>query len=262
DKNKYRGVNVMPVLESMVGDVRPALLILLGAVGFVLLIACANIANLLLARATTRHKEMAIRAALGAGRWRIVRQLLTESVLLALAGGALGLLVALWGTDLLIKLNSADVPRLAQLGLDWRVLIFTLSVALLTGLLFGLVPALHASKSDLTESLKEGGRGSSDGARHNRIRSALIIAEVAIAIVLLVGAGLLIQSLRRLQHVSPGFEPANVLTLNVGLPDVKYNTAQQVNFYRNLCERIEALPGVVSASAVYPLPLGGDRIGI
>jgi putative ABC transport system permease protein len=262
DHNKNRGVYVQPALEGLVGDIRPALLILLGAVGFVLLIACANVANLLLARATTRHKEIAIRSALGASRWRVVQQLLTESLLLAFVGGALGLLVALWGTDLLVKLNSTDIPRVAQTGLDMRSLGFTLVVSLLTGVLFGLVPALQASKSDLNETLKEGGRSAGTGARRNHVRNTLIVAEVAIAVVLLVGAGLLIQSLRRLQHVNPGFDPANVLTLNVGLPDVKYTSQQQASFYRNLHERIEALPGVVSASAIYPVPLGGDRIGV
>ena len=262
DTNAHRGTNVMSALESLVGDVRPALLILLGAVGCVLLIACANVANLLLARATTRHKEIAIRAALGASRLRVVRQLLTESVLLALAGGALGLLVALWGGDLLVALSGEDIPRAAQVGLDVRVLGFTLLVSFVTGVLFGLVPALHAARFDLTESLKEGGRSGTEGARRNHVRSALVVAEVAIALVLLVGAGLLMQSLRRLQHVNPGFDAHNVLTLNVTLPEVRYKTPQQVEFYRNLRERVAQLPGVTSASVVFPLPLSGDRIGI
>jgi putative ABC transport system permease protein len=262
DTNAHRGTRVMSALESLVGDVRPALLILLGAVGCVLLIACANVANLLLARATTRHKEIAIRAALGASRWRVVRQLLTESVLLAFAGGALGLLFALWGGDLLVALSGDDIPRATQINLDWRVLGFTLLVSFVTGVLFGLVPALHAAKFELTESLKEGGRSSVEGARRNRVRSALVVAEMTVALVLLVGAGLLMQSLRRLQHVNPGFDAHNVLTLTVSLPEVKYKTPQQVDFYRSLRERVAALPGVTSASAVFPLPLGGDRIGI
>ncbi|MEK6408191.1 MAG: ABC transporter permease [Acidobacteriota bacterium] len=260
DSNSHRGISVIPALETLVGDIRPALLILLGAVGCVLLIACANVANLLLARATIRHKEMAIRAALGATRARVVRQLLTESVLLSLAGGALGLLVALWSTQLLVALSGDDVPRAAQIGLDGRVLGFTLLVSLLTGLVFGLFPALHSSKTDLTESLKEGGRGSTDGARRNRMRGALVVAEVAIAVVLLVGAGLLIQSLRRLQQVNPGFDPHNVLTLSLGLPEVKYSSQRQIDFYRQVLSRIESLPGVRSASAVLPLPLGSDRL--
>src|SRR5947209_4129285 len=262
DTNKNRGITVIPALENLVGNVRTALLILLGAVGCVLLIACANVANLLLARATTRNKEIAIRAALGASRLRVIRQLLTESVLLSLAGGALGLLIALWGTDLLVAVSGNAIPRSTQIGLDVYVLGFTFLVALVTGVLFGLAPALQASRSDLTEALKEGGRSSGDGARHNRLRSALIVAEVAIALMLLVGSGLLIQSLRRLQQVSPGFDSHNVLTLSVGLPDVKYNTQQQADFYRSLRERIEALPGVASASAVFPLPLSGERMGI
>ena len=262
DENSHRGVVIVPALESLVGDVRPALLILLGAVGLVLLIACVNVANLLLARASTRHKEMAIRAALGASRSRVVRQLLTESVLLSMAGGALGLLVALWGTDVLVSLSRNDLPRAGQIGLDLRVLGFTLLVSLLTGIVFGLVPAIHSSRTDLTESLKEGGRGSTEGAGRNRLRAALVVGEVAIAIVLLAGAGLLIQSLRRLQQVSPGFDPHNVLSFSIGLPEVKYKPEQQVAFYRQLKARLESLPGVKSASAVMPLPLGGDRMRV
>jgi putative ABC transport system permease protein len=262
DENTRRGVTLVPALESLVGEVRPALLILLGAVGCVLLIACANVANLLLARATTRHKEMAIRSALGASRWRVVRQLLTESVLLAIAGGALGLLVAMWGTDVLVSLTRNDLPRAAQIGLDGRVLAFTLLVSIITGIVFGLAPALHSSKTDLTESLKEGGRGSTEGARRNRVRAVLVVGEVAIAIILLAGAGLLIQSLRRLQQVDPGFNPHNVLSFSIGLPEVKYKPAQQVEFYRQLTARIESLPGVRSASSVMPLPLGGDRMRV
>ncbi|HWO01097.1 MAG TPA: ABC transporter permease, partial [Blastocatellia bacterium] len=262
DENSHRGVNLVPALESMVGDVRPALLILLGAVGCVLLIGCANVANLLLARATTRHKEMAIRAALGASRWRVVRQLLTESVLLSMAGGALGLLVAMWGTDVLVSLSHDDLPRASQIGLDGRVLGFTFLISILTGVVFGLVPALHSSKTELTESLKEGGRGSTESARRNRLRAVLVVGEVAIAIVLLAGAGLLIQSLRRLQQVNPGFNPHHILTFNIGLPEVKYKTQQQVEFYRQLINRIDSLPGVRSASAVMPLPMGGDRVRV
>ncbi|MGA9770722.1 MAG: ABC transporter permease [Blastocatellia bacterium] len=262
DDNSHRGVYVVGTLEDMVGDLRPALLILLSAVGCVLLIACANVANLLLARATTRQKEMAIRSALGASRLRVVRQLLTESVTLAITGGALGLLIALWGTDLLVVLSGDDIPRATEIRLDGGVLLFTLAVSVLTGLIFGLVPAIQSSRPDLSESLKEGGRSSTEGARRNLIRSALVVFEVAIAIVLLVGAGLLIESLRRLQNINPGFNPKNVLTLKMGLPDVKYTTEKQVAFYRELLERINALPGVAQASAVLPLPLSGDRMRI
>jgi putative ABC transport system permease protein len=253
---------VEPTLEALVGDIRPALLILLGAVGCVLLIACANVANLLLARAMVRHKEMAIRSALGASRMRVVRQLLTESVLLSLAGGTLGLFLAVWWSDLLVALGKQNIPRALQVGLDWRVLGFTLLVSLLTGLIFGLVPAIHSSKTELTESLKEGARGSGEGARRNRIRGVLVVSELAIAVVLLVGAGLLIQSLWRLRNVSPGFESQNLLSLVVGIPEVKYPTEKQDQFYRDLVARVQSLPGVRSAGAVIPLPLSGDLFRI
>jgi len=261
DENTHKGIRVESALKALVGDIRPALLILLGAVACVLLIACANVANLLLARAMTRHKEMAVRSALGASRMRVVRQLLTESVLLSLAGGVLGLVLAVWWSDLLIALGKKDIPRAIQIGLDWRVLGFTLAVSVLTGLVFGLVPALHLSKTQLTESLKEG-RGAGAGARKNRVRGVLVVAELAIAVVLLVGAGLLIQSLWRLQHVNPGLQPENILTFNLSLPDVRYSSEKQVRFYRDLMARIRSLPGVQSASAVMPLPLSGDRMGI
>lgn len=261
DTNTNKGIRIEPTLQALVGDVRPALLILLGAVACVLLIACANVANLLLARAMTRHKEMAVRSALGASRLRVVRQLLTESVLLSLAGGGLGLALAVWWSDLLIALGKQDIPRAIQVGLDWRVLGFTLSVTLLTGFVFGLVPALQLSKTDLTESLKEG-RGAGAGARKNRVRGVLVIAELAIAVVLLVGAGLLIQSFWRLQHVNSGLQAHNVLTFNVSIPEVRYSSEKQVRFYRDLTNRLRALPGVQSASASVPLPLSGDRFMI
>ncbi len=262
DKNLHRGVKVEPTLEALVGDIRPALLILLGAVGCVLLIACANVANLLLARAMTRQKEMAIRAALGASRLRVIRQLLTESVLLSLAGGTLGLVLAVWWSDLLIALGKENIPRAMQVGLDWRVLVFTLVVSVMTGVVFGLVPAIHSSKTELTESLKEGGRGSGEGARRNRVRGVLVVSELAIAVVLLVGAGLLIQSLWRLRQVSPGFQSANPLTFVVGIPEVRYPTEKQSPFYRDLVQRVRSLPGVQSATAVVPLPLSGDQFRI
>ncbi len=261
DTNTHKGIRLESALRALVGDIRPALLILLGAVACVLLIACANVANLLLARAMTRHKEMAVRSALGASRLRVVRQLLTESVLLSITGGLLGLALAVWWSDLLIALGKKDIPRAIQVGLDWRVLAFTLGVSLLTGVIFGLVPALQLSKSELTESLKEG-RGAGGGARKNRIRGVLMVAELAIAVVLLVGAGLLIQSLWRLQHVSPGLKPENILTFNMSLPDVRYSSEKQVRFYGDLMTRVGLLPGVQSASAVLPLPLSGDRFNI
>ncbi|MEP6819182.1 MAG: ABC transporter permease [bacterium] len=258
DKDLHKSVSLEPTLDALVGDIRPALLILLGAVGCVLLIACANVANLLLARAMTRHKEMAIRSALGASRMRVVRQLLTESILLSLAGGTLGLVLAVWWSDLLVALGKQNIPRALQVGLDWRVLAFTFVVSILTGVVFGLVPAIHSSKTELTESLKEGGRSGSEGARRNRVRGVLVVSELAIAVVLLVGAGLLIQSLWRLRQVSPGFASQNLLTFVVGIPEVKYPTEKQDQFYRDLVARLQSLPGVTSAGSVIPLPLSGD----
>ncbi len=262
DENTRKGLRMESALSALVGDVRPALLILLGAVACVLLIACANVANLLLARATGRHKEMAIRAALGASRIRVIRQLLTESLLLSLLGGALGLLLAVWWSDLLIALGKEDIPRALEVAIDWRVLTFTLGVSLLTGLIFGLAPAFHSSKTELVESLKEGGRGTSEGARRNRVRNVLVVSELAIAVVLLVGAGLLIQSLWRLQKVNSGLEPENVLTAIVTLPETKYKYEKQTQFFIDLKSRLETTPGVQSASTIFPLPLSGDRFSI
>ena len=262
DTNTRRGLRVDSALAALVGDVRPTLFILLGAVACVLLIACANVANLLLARATSRHKEMAIRSAMGASRVRVIRQLLTESVLLSILGGAVGLLLAVWWSDLLIALGKEDIPRAVQVGIDWRVLGFTLGVSLLTGIIFGLAPAVHSSKSELVDALKEGGRGTSEGARRNKVRNVLVVSELAIAVVLLVGAGLLIQSLWRLQKVNSGLAPENVLTFNVGLPEVKYNYEKQAQFFIDLKSRLESTPGVQSASSILPLPLSGDRFSI
>jgi putative ABC transport system permease protein len=261
DTNTNTGMRVESALHAIVGDIRPALLIMLGAVGCVLLIACANVANLLLARAMTRHKEMALRSALGASRLRVVRQLLTESVLLSVAGGLLGLVLAVWWSDLLIALGKKDIPRAIQVGLDWRVLAFTFGLSVLTGVIFGLVPALQLSKTDLTESLKEG-RGAGGGARRNRMRNVLVVAELAIAVVLLVGAGLLIQSLWRLRSVSSGLRPENVLTLDIALPEVRYKSEKQARFFSDLLTQVRSLPGVQSASAIAPLPLSGNRFSI
>ncbi|MCA1577503.1 MAG: ABC transporter permease [Acidobacteria bacterium] len=262
DTNTHKGLRLESALSALVGDVRPALLILLGAVACVLLIACANVANLLLARATGRHKEMAIRAALGASRLRVIRQLLTESVLLSLVGGAVGLLLAVWWSDLLIALGKDDIPRAVKVGIDWRVLGFTFGVSVLTGLIFGLFPAFHSSKTELVESLKDGGRGTSEGARRNRMRSALAVGELAIAVVLLVAAGLLLQSLWRLQNVNSGLNPENVLTFSVSVPENRYEGVKQGQFFSNLMTRLESSPGVQAASVISPLPLSGDRFSI
>ncbi len=256
--NTGHGVNVFPLYEEVVSSARPALLVLLGAVAFVLLIACANVANLLLARGSTRQKEIAIRTALGARRGRIVRQLLTESVLLALAGGIVGTLLALWGLDLLLTVGTDSIPRAKEIKLDTTVLVFTLLVSFVTGLIFGIIPALQASKPNLNESLKEGSRGASASFFRNRVRSLFVIAEVAICLVLLIGAGLMIKSFARLLNVSTGFNPENVLTFNIALSNSKYNTSEQVTaFYQQTLERISALPGAQSAAAIAALPLAG-----
>jgi putative ABC transport system permease protein len=244
--------------ERLVGDVRPHLLLLLGAVGLVLLIACANVANLLLARATTRSKEFAIRAALGAGRLRLVRQLLTESVLLSLLGGAAGTLLALWATDVLVASWPSRVPRPDQIGVDWRVLGFTAAVTLLTGLVFGLAPALFATRTDLNESLKESSSQTTTGASRNRVRHLLVVSELALATMLLLGAGLMLKSFWLLRGVDPGFRADNVLTVQVSLQAKKYlEEWRRAAFFREVLERTENLPGVESAGAINNLPLGG-----
>jgi putative ABC transport system permease protein len=245
--------------EYIVGpELRRALLIMLGAVGFVLLIACVNIANLLLARAATREREIAIRTALGAGRVRLIRQLLTESFLLSIAGGALGLLLALWGIAGLRTAASNSVPRLAEAGIDGGVLAFVVAVSLITALVFGLLPAMHASKPDLTQSLKEGGRGSTGGARGRRTRSLLVVAEVALSLVLLVGAGLMIRSFFRLQQIDPGFNVDDLLTLDLTAPRSRYpKPADKAAFYEKVVARMQTLPGTQSAAASSALPLGG-----
>jgi putative ABC transport system permease protein len=250
------GVNVVPVLEQTVGAIRRTLVILFLAVILVLLIACANVANLLLARASGRRREVALRAALGAGRWRIVRQLLTENMLLAALGGALGVLLAWWGLRLLVDLSPANIPRLENIRLDGHVLWFTLGLSLLTGLIFGLAPALQTTQLKLSETLKEGGRTGSGGRSARLIRGVLVVVEVAFTLVLLVGAGLLIRSFWRLQQVDPGFKTDNVLTLRLSLPRSRYTDgAQAVSFFERLQERLAALPGVASVSSTTDIML-------
>ncbi|HWS52912.1 MAG TPA: ABC transporter permease [Pyrinomonadaceae bacterium] len=259
DSNAGVGVRLASAQEDLVGDVRPTLLVLLGAVGLVLLIACANVANLLLARAAGRHREIAVRTALGAWRRRIVRQLLTESLLLAFAGGLLGLLFALWGVKLLSAFVPENVPRFGETSLDLRVLGFTLAASVLTGLLFGIAPALQSSRLDLNEALKEGGRGGTDGRGRTRVRSLLIVSEVALSLVLLIGAGLLIKSFVKLRNTNPGFDPSNTLTASLSLAPVRYDTDEKIaDFYGRLVERVRGLPGVESVGAVNPLPLGDN----
>jgi predicted permease len=249
-------VSVRPLLEQVVGDVRPALLVLLGAVGCVLLIACANVANLLLARAAVREKEMAVRTAIGAGRWRIVRQLLTESLALSFAGGALGLLIAFWGLDALRALAPGNIPRLQNIALDGRVLLFTSVVTMLTGVLFGLAPALRSSRVNLGETLKEGGRALAGGGGQ-RLRDVLVVVEIALSLVLLAGAGLLVRSFVRVQQVEPGFDARGVLSMRLSVTGTPYAGERSTEFYRQLLERARAMPGVESAGVASIIPLGG-----
>lgn len=250
------GVRLFPMAEMYSGRIRPVLLVLLGAVGLLLLIACANLANLLLARAATREREIAIRGALGASRLRVVRQLLTESLVLAFAGGLLGLILAAWSVRLLRGVVPDMFPMMKQMTVDSRVLLFTVGICMLTSLLFGLVPALKASRTDLNTTLKEAGGRSESSGGSQRIRSTLLASEVALAVLLSVSAGLLVRSFVRVMKVNPGLRTENILTMNLSLPDVRYPTPlQRMTFYKTLVERLETLPGVKSAGAVQFLPL-------
>ncbi|MBO0859499.1 MAG: ABC transporter permease [Chloracidobacterium sp.] len=255
--NEGWGVVLTTLREDLAGDYRKALLILMGAVGLVLLIACVNVANLLLSRASSRAKEVAIRTALGAGRWRVFRQLLTESVLLGLMGGALGCGLAVWGLDLLVAAIPIDLPFWMKFNLDGRVLGFTASVTLLASLIFGAAAALQTSKVNLNEALKEGASGGSGANRHQMLR-LLVVTEVALSLILLIGAGLMMRSFMRLQGVNPGFNPENLLTLRVDLPGAKYDTPEKSRaFFKGLLERVSALPGAQAAGAAWRLPLAG-----
>ena len=261
------GARIYPLHNQVVGQMRTGLAILLGAVVFVLLIACANLATMLLARASARERELAIRIALGAGRWRLLRQMLTESVLLALAGAAGGVILSIWGLELLKQIGARTIPRLAEVNVDLVVLIVTAVVAVGTGILFGLIPAFASAKPELTEALKEGGRGSTSGARRNQVRNSLVVAEIALALVLLVGAGLLLKSYARVQDVNPGFNPNNVLTMEVSLPQLKYPSpgpaylggTSAINFFQEAHRRIAELPGVQATGCTTTLPLSGSN---
>jgi len=262
DTNAGLTASVIPVLKDTVRKYDQALWVMMGAVAFVLLIACANVANLMLARASGRQKEIALRAALGASRWRIVRQLLTESLLVALLGGALGVLIAFWGIDLLRGANPGDAAKYApgwdQLGLNFPVLAFTIGISLLSGLVFGLAPSVQVSKPNLNSALKEGGRQGHGGS--NRLRSSLVVFEIALSLILLVGAGLLVRSFLSLLKTNPGFNPDHLMTMNLVLPAAKYkNETQRAAFYSDLVQRVQTVPGVQSAAMVNYIPLGGSN---
>jgi putative ABC transport system permease protein len=263
-ENRDRGLVMAPFMEELVGDYRPRLFVLLGAVGFVLLIACANIANLLLARGTARSRETAIRAAIGAGRGHLIRQALTESLVLAVSGGLLGLLVGYWGVSLLAAFGPEDVPRLAQARLDGPAVAFAVGLTLLSGLVFGLAPAIRMAGRLPHEALKEGGRSGSRAGSRDRLRNVLVVGEIAVALVLLTGAGLLIRSAIALNQVDPGFDPQGVVAGRVSLPEVAYQTPEQVTrTFQRIEERIAAVPGAAGGALVSTAPLeGGGSNGL
>ena len=263
DANEGVGLTTFPLHEAMVGDIRQSVLFLLGAVGLVLLIACANVANLLLARSAARESELAVRTALGARRGRLVRQLLTESVILSMAGGGLGLLLGVWGAAFLVSLKPQGIPRLDAVAVDPTVILFTFGIAVVTGLLFGAVPAFQATRGGLSASLKAGGRGAVTHRGGARVRGALVVAEMALAVMLLAGAGLLLRSFVRLQSVNPGFDAAQTLSFDVSLPRAGYaDPPKQVAFFDQLLPRLRALPGVRASEAVMMLPLTGSSFNI
>ena len=259
ESNSGWDTTLQSLQEAVVGRIRPAMLTLTAAVGFVLLIACVNLANLLLSRSAARRREIGIRSSMGAGRGRLIRQFLTESVLLSAIGAAAGLALAWIGTRLLVNLSPNILPRATEIALNGRALAFTAGVAVLTGILFGLAPAIHMAKTDLMAALREGARGNAIGFRRNRLRSVLVMGEVALALVLLSGAGLLMRSFYRLQSIEPGFDPHGMLTFRTNLPAAKYKGDEpQAAFYRRALERIRALPGVEAAGAAQIFPLAGD----
>jgi putative ABC transport system permease protein len=261
DSNKGWGIFLMPIQDYIVRDVKPVLYTLLGAVGCVLLIACANLANLLLARASARSREISIRAALGAGRGRLIRQLLTESVVLSLCGGVAGVILARWGLDALLALAPSSLPRISEIHLDSGVLIFSLALSIITGLVFGIAPAWLAARADVNEALKQGTRGSTEGGARGRLRSALVVLEVTFALMLLGGAGLLARSFIQLAQVDPGFIPENATLLQLSLPQKKYAMPeQQTAFADALLERVKVLPGVQSAGITHSMPLVGGYV--
>ncbi len=259
ETNSGWSVRLTELRERLVGELRTSLLMLFGAVGFVLLIACANVANLLLARAAYRHREIAVRTALGASRWRIVRQLLTESVLLSVVSGVVGLALSVWLIKLLVAISPPRTARFDEIAFNWQVFVFIFGVTILAGLLFGLVPALQTSRTDLNETLKESGRTGAPGATRNRIGGVLIVSEVALSFVLLACAGLLIKSFMHLREINPGFEADNVLVMRVSLQSDKYEQSEErLQFYKQLIDQVKAVSGVQSAGAVLSLPLRGD----
>jgi putative ABC transport system permease protein len=259
-KDDSFGITAFPLNEVVLGPMKPLLLILLAAVFLVLLIACANLTTMMLARAASREREMGIRVALGASRWRLLRQVLVESVFLSLCGGIAGVLLGIWGLDLLKRIGTQTVPRLGEVNLDWHVLIATFAIAVGTGIIFGLVPGLVSGDPNLTETLKEGGRGLSSGARRNRLRQALVIAEVALALVLLTSAGLLIKSFVQLQNVDAGFNPRHVLTMEISLPALTYtDNASKARFYNEAQKRIASIPGIKNAGFTNILPMSGTN---
>ncbi len=263
ETNTGWGVRLTELRESLVGEFRTSLLILLSAVAFVLLIACANVANLLLARAASRQKEIALRTALGASRLRVVRQLMTESVLLSVVSGVVGLALSIWLIKLLIAITPPNTPRIDEIGIDFRVFGFTLGVTVLAGLLFGLVPALQTSRPNLNETLKDSGQRGSDTGGRNRIGGALIVSEIALSFILLAGAGLLIKSFMHLREMNPGFNPDRVLAMRLTLPPGKYKQGEpRAQIYKQLIDQVKATPGVQSAGLVLSLPLGGDTFGV